>query len=58
MTYIINRLAPFVVILLSVLMIAGCSGMLGEDPREQADKAISDANKSISEHNKLFDEAR
>lgn len=58
MTYIINRLAPFVVILLSILMIAGCSGMLGEDPREQADKAISDANKSISEHNKLFDEAR
>ena len=58
MTYIINRLAPFVVILLSVLLFAGCSGMFGEDPREQADKAISDANKSISEHNKLFDEAR
>jgi hypothetical protein len=58
MTYIINRLAPFVVILLSVLVLAGCSGILGEDPREQADKAISDANKSISEHNKLFDKAR
>ena len=58
MTYIINRQAPFVVILLSVLVLAGCSGMLGEDPRQQADKAISDANKSISEHNKLFDEAR
>ena len=58
MTYIINRLAPFVVILLSILVLGGCSGLLGEDPREQADKAISDANKSISEHNKLFDEAR
>jgi len=32
--------------------------MFGENPREQADKAISNANKSISEHNKLFDEAR
>ncbi|HEX6709350.1 MAG TPA: hypothetical protein VF068_03390 [Rubrobacter sp.] len=58
MTYIINRLAPFVVILLSMLVLAGCSGILGEDPRQQADKAISDANKSISEHNKLFDKAR
>ena len=58
MTYIINRLAPFVVILLSVFVITGCSGITGENPREQANKAISNANKSISEHNKLFDEAR
>jgi hypothetical protein len=58
MTYIINRLAPAVVILLSMLVLAGCSGIFGESPREQADDAISSANKSISEHNKLFDEAR
>jgi hypothetical protein len=58
MTYIINRLAPGVVILLSVFVLAGCSGIFGQSPREQADDAISDANKSISEHNKLFDEAR
>ena len=45
-------------ILLSVLVLAGCSGIFGDDPREQADKAISRANKSISEHNRLFDEAR
>ena len=58
MTYMINRLTPVVVILLSVFVLTGCSGMFGENPREQADKAISNANKSISEHNKLFDEAR
>jgi hypothetical protein len=58
MTYMINRLAPAVVILLSVFVLAGCSGIFGENPREQADQAISRANKSISEHNKLFDKAR
>ncbi len=58
MRHMINRLAPAVVILLSAFMLAGCSGMFGENPRDQADEAISDANKSISEHNKLFDEAR
>jgi hypothetical protein len=58
MTYMINRLAPACVILLSLLVLAGCSGIFGESPREQADAAISDANKSIAEHNKLFDEAR
>lgn len=58
MTYMINRLAPFVVILLSVFVLAGCSGIFGGTPREQADEAISEANKSISAHNKLFDKAR
>lgn len=58
MMHMINRLAPAVVIVLSAIMLAGCSGMFGENPRDQANKAISDANKSISEHNKLFDEAR
>ncbi len=58
MTYIINRQAPIVVILLSVFVLAGCSGVFGETPREQADQAISSANESISEHNRLFDEAR
>jgi hypothetical protein len=58
MTHMINRLAPAVVILLSMFVLAGCSGIFGESPREQADEAISNANQSISQHNKLFDEAR
>jgi hypothetical protein len=58
MRYMINRLALVVVILLSVYMLAGCSSVFGEDPREQADQAISKANESISKHNVLFDEAR
>jgi hypothetical protein len=56
--YMINRPLPTVVILLSLFVLAGCSGLFGEDPREQADEAISRANKSISEHNELFDKAR
>jgi hypothetical protein len=58
MTYILNRPAPIVVILLSVILLSGCSGIFGNSPREQADEAISNANESISEHNKLFDQAR
>jgi hypothetical protein len=58
MTYILNRPAPIVVILLSVILLSGCSGIFGQSPREQADEAISNANESISEHNKLFDQAR
>ena len=58
MRYMINRPAPVVVILLSALVLAGCSAVFGESPREQADKAISNANESISKHNVLFDDAR
>jgi hypothetical protein len=58
MTHIINRLSPVVVILLSAILLAGCSGVFGNTPREEADAAISNANDSISEHNKLFDQAR
>src|SRR5215204_7337452 len=58
MRYMINCLAPVVVILLSAFVLAGCSAVLGENPREQADEAISKANESISEHNVLFDDAR
>jgi predicted small secreted protein len=58
MKHMINRLAPVVVILLSAFVLAGCSAVFGEDPREQADEAISSANKSISEHNALFEKAR
>jgi len=58
MTYILNRPAPIVVIVLSVILLSGCSGIFGQSPREQADEAISNANSSISEHNKLFDQAR
>ncbi len=58
MPYMINRRVLLVVILLSSLPFAGCSGVLGEDPGEQANQAIKEANASISEHNRLFDEAR
>lgn len=54
----INRRAFFVVILLSSLLLAGCSGLFGPSPGEQADAAINDANESIAEHNRLFDQAR
>lgn len=58
MRHMINRLAPLVVILLSAFVLAGCSAVFGESPREKADQAISNANESISQHNQLFDEAR
>jgi len=58
MTHILNRPAPIVVILISVTLLSGCAGLFGSSPREQADEAISNANRSISEHNKLFDQAR
>lgn len=44
--------------MLSALLSAGCSGVFGEDPGEQANQAIENANESISEHNRLFDQAR
>jgi DNA repair exonuclease SbcCD ATPase subunit len=58
MPHMINRPTPVVVILLAAFVLAGCSGIFGNTPREQADDAISSANRSISEHNELFDEAR
>jgi hypothetical protein len=54
----INRRAFSVVILLSSLFLAGCSGVFGPSPGERADRAINDANESIAEHNRLFDQAR
>jgi hypothetical protein len=53
----INRLAPTVVIALAALLIYGCSPFT-EDPREQANEAISSANESVSQHNELFRETR
>lgn len=53
----INRRAFPVVILLSTLLLAGC-GVFGPSPGEQADRAISEANGAIAEHNRLFDDAR
>jgi hypothetical protein len=58
MAHMINCRAPIVVILLSVFLLGGCSGVLGEDPREQANEAIVEANESIAEHNQLFEQAR
>jgi hypothetical protein len=54
----INRRAFSVVILLSSLLLAGCSGLFGPSPGEQADRAISEANDAIADHNRLFDQAR
>ena len=58
MPYMINRPAQIVVILLSTLLFAGCSGLFGESPGERADRAIVEANGAISDHNRLFGEAR
>jgi hypothetical protein len=54
----INRRAFSVVILLSSLLLAGCSGVFGESPGERADQAITEANGAIAEHNRLFEQAR
>ena len=58
MQHMINRRAFYVVILLSSLLLAGCSGVFGESPGEQADRAINEANDAIADHNRLFDQAR
>lgn len=57
MAHMINRLTLFVVILLSTSLLYGCAG-LSEDPREQANEAISSANESVARHNELFEETR
>jgi hypothetical protein len=56
MHHMINRRA-FCVVIFSTLL-AGCSGLFGPSPGEQADEAISRANGAIAEHNRLFDDAR
>lgn len=57
MVRILERRVPIVVITLSLLLAAGCSGLSG-GPREQAGEAISQANETIAEHDELFREAR
>ena len=57
MAHMINLRAPFVVILLSTVLLAGCS-VFEPDPQEQANERISAANESIETHNELFTEAR
>jgi len=47
----------FVVIAFSVSLLAGCSGLSGNQ-REQANNYVADANRAIEEHNRLFEEAR
>jgi septal ring factor EnvC (AmiA/AmiB activator) len=58
MVHIINPRALLAVILLSTLLLAGCSGTLGEDPGQKANDAIAEANRSIEKHNELFGQAR
>lgn len=58
MPYMINRQAALVVILLSTILLSGCSSLFGESPGEQADAAIEEANAAIEEHNRSFGEAR
>ena len=54
----INCSALIVVISISAFLLGGCSGVLGMDPREQANEAIVEANESIAQHNQLFEQAR
>lgn len=58
MPYMINRQAPIVVILLSTILLSGCSGLFGESPGERADAAIVEANAAIDDHNRFFGQAR
>lgn len=54
MRHILNRTGLLFVILLSPVIVAGCSS----DPRLEANRAIERANEEISAHDELFDEAR
>lgn len=58
MAHMINRSALIVVITLSTLFLGGCSGFLGETPREQANEDISAANEAVARHNELFQQTR
>jgi uncharacterized membrane protein len=58
MAQIINRSTLIVVITLSVFLLGGCSGLLGETPKEQANKDISAANEAVAKHNELFQQTR
>ena len=58
MSHILNRGSFFIVILLSSLLIAGCSGLFGDNPREQANDALTESNKAVAEHDRLFRKAR
>lgn len=44
-------------VVVALFIVPGCSAVFG-DPRESANEAIDDANTSISEHNRLFEQAR
>lgn len=45
-------------IVFSAALMVGCSSLLGDDPREEANQAITDANDAIARHNELFEQAR
>jgi len=49
--------ALLTVIMLSLALSTGCSGLLG-GPYEQANGLVDEANEAIEEHNRLFEEAR
>ena len=57
MARILVRPVLTVVITLSLALLTGCSGVLG-DPYSQANGHITDANEAIEEHNQRFEEAR
>ncbi|MGB3684006.1 MAG: hypothetical protein WA990_16130 [Rubrobacteraceae bacterium] len=58
MKHMINRTTLIVVITLSTFLLGGCSGFLGETPREQANADISAANEAVAQHNELFQQTR
>lgn len=57
MGHILVRPALFVLVTLSLSLLASCSGLSG-NPREQANGFVAEANQDIDEHNRLFQEAR
>jgi tetratricopeptide (TPR) repeat protein len=58
MAHMINRPTLIVVITLSTFFLGGCSGLMGETPREQANQDISTANEAVAQHNELFQQTR
>lgn len=58
MAQIINRSTLIVVITFATFLLGGCSGFLGETPKEQANANISAANESVAQHNELFQQTR
>jgi competence protein ComGC len=58
MACILNRSMLAVVITISIFLVLGCSSTTKQDPQQKANEDVARANKSIDEHNKLFEKSR